>query len=385
MPLYHSSATLLAFISCLSVGATLIIGRKFSARNFIKEARENDATVIQYIGETLRYLLAVPPEIDPVTGEDLDKKHNIRAVYGNGLRPDVWNRFKERYNVPTVAEFYASTEGTGGTWNFSSNDFTAGAIGRNGILSSWLFSRGWTIVEVDQESQEPYRDPQTGFCRAVPRGDTGEVLYAIDPLDPGETFQGYYRNQKATENKIMRDVLRKGDAYFRSGDLMRWDKEGRWYFSDRLGDTFRWKGENVSTNEVSEVLGSHPDVHEANVYGVALPKHDGRAGCAAVVFTEQLKAADSSVLVTPSPETLHNIASHTLRNLPRFAAPLFLRATPEMQATGNYKQQKHILRTEGVDPGRVSSKEKLYWLQGDKYVPFEPKDWDRLQAGQAKL
>ncbi|KAI9376684.1 hypothetical protein BJX61DRAFT_530689 [Aspergillus egyptiacus] len=385
MPLYHSSAAVLGFISCLGVGSTLIVGRKFSARTFMKEARENDATVIQYVGETLRYLLAVPREIDTVTKEALDKKHNIRIVYGNGLRPDVWNRFKERFNIPSVAEFYAATEGTSGTWNFSTNSFSAGAIGRNGLFSGWLFSRGLTIVEVDQESQEPWRDPQTGFCKPVPRGEPGELLYAIDPLDPAETFQGYYRNTKATESKIIRDVLRKGDAYFRTGDMIRWDKEGRWYFSDRLGDTFRWKSENVSTSEVSEVLGVHPEIHEANVYGVVLPNHDGRAGCAAIVFNQQLRASDPSVLVSPSAESLKSLAAHALRNLPRFAAPLFLRITREMQATGNNKQQKHVLRTEGVDPSRVGSTDKLYWLQGDTYVPFEEKDWAKLQGGQVKL
>ncbi|KAL2820797.1 hypothetical protein BDW59DRAFT_174388 [Aspergillus cavernicola] len=385
MPLYHSSASLLGFLASLSVGATLIVGRKFSARSFMKEARQTDATVIQYVGETLRYLLAAPADIDAVTGEVLDKKHNIRVVYGNGLRPDVWNRFKERFDVGTVAEFYAATEGTGGTWNFSANDFGAGAIGRNGLLSGWLIGRGLTIVEVDQESQEPWRDPQTGFCKQVPRGDPGELLYAIDPQDPAETFQGYYRNSKATESKIIRDVLRKGDAFFRTGDMIRWDNEGRWYFSDRLGDTFRWKSENVSTNEVSEVLGVHPEVHEANVYGVTLPNHDGRAGCAAIVFNQQLKAADPSVLESPSLESLKSLAAHTLRNLPRFAAPIFLRITPEMQATGNNKQQKHVLRTEGIDPGLVGTTDKLYWLQGDTYIPFEEKDWTKLQGGQVKL
>ncbi|KAL4926609.1 putative long-chain fatty acid transporter [Aspergillus undulatus] len=385
MPLYHSSAAILAFVATLTTGSTLIVGRKFSARNFMKEARQNDATVIQYVGETLRYLLGAPPEIDPVTGEDLDKKHNVRLVYGNGLRPDVWNRFKERFNVGTVAEFYASTEGPGGAWNFSANDFSAGAIGRNGLFSGWLLGRGLTIVEVDQESQEPWRDPQTGFCKAVPRGEPGELLYAIDPADPAETFQGYHGNSKATESKIVRDVLRKGDAYFRTGDMIRWDKEGRWYFSDRLGDTFRWKSENVSTSEVSEVLGGHAEVHEANVYGVTLPNHDGRAGCAAIVFRKQLTAADQSVLLEPSPETLKSVAAHALRNLPRFAAPLFLRVTPEMQATGNNKQQKHVLRTQGVDPGKVGPTDKLFWLQGDTYLPFELRDWDKLQAGQVKL
>ncbi|KAJ5294332.1 hypothetical protein PENANT_c006G09894 [Penicillium antarcticum] len=386
MPLYHSSASVLGFVTCLMSGSTLVLGRRFSARNFMKEARENDATIIQYVGETLRYLLGVAPEIDPVTGEDLDKKHNIRLAFGNGLRPDIWNRFKERFNVPTIAEFYAATEGTAGSWNISSNDFSAGAIGRNGAIGDIVFGRSTAIVDVDHETQEPWRDPKTGLCKRVPRGDPGELLFAIDAKDPTAAFQGYFGNKKATEGKIIRDVIKRGDAYFRTGDMVRWDRDGRWFFSDRLGDTFRWKSENVSTGEVSEVLGVHPEVQEANVYGVALPNHDGRAGCAAIVFKQQISSGkQSDSALEPSSEVLDSLAAHSLKNLPRFATPLFLRVTPEMQSTGNNKQQKHVLRTEGVDPALVSKKDLVYWLQGDTYVPFKQKDWDRMNGGQVRL
>ncbi|KAJ5156393.1 Isopenicillin N epimerase component 1 [Penicillium capsulatum] len=385
MPLYHSSATAMAFLPCLWHGGTVIIGRKFSARNFMREARENNATIIQYVGETLRYIMGAPPEIDPATGKSLDKKHNIRLAVGNGLRPDIWNRFKERFNIPTIAEFYAATEGASALWNRSSNDFSAGAIGHTGAIGSFLLGRSAAVVEVDHESQEPWRDPATGLCKQTPRGEPGELLYAIDASDPGAAFQGYFQNSKATESKILRDVLRKGDAYFRTGDMVRWDKEGRWYFSDRLGDTFRWKSENVSTNEVAEILGAHPEVHEANVYGVALPNHDGRAGCAAIVLNQQLASGSSSSAIEPSAALLESLASHVLKGLPRFAVPVFLRVMPEMQATGNFKQQKHVLRTEGVDISRVSKKDHLYWLQGNTYVPFEQKDWDRVNSGQARL
>ncbi|EPS30478.1 Isopenicillin N epimerase component 1 [Penicillium oxalicum] len=386
MPLYHSSAAILGFVTCLNNGSTIIVGRKFSARNFMKEARENDATIIQYVGETLRYILGSPAEIDPVTGENLDKKHKIRVAFGNGLRPDIWNRFKDRFNIPTIAEFYAATEGTSGQWNLSSNDFSAGAIGRNGALGNIILGRGSIIVEVDHETEEPWRDSQTGLCKKVSRGDPGELLFAIDPIDPSASFQGYFQNKKATEGKILRDVLKKGDAYFRTGDMVRWDQEGRWYFSDRIGDTFRWKSENVSTNEVAEVLGSHPDVHEANVYGVALPNHDGRAGCAAIVFNQQMASGDTTgPAMEPSSTTLHGLATHTLKNLPRYAAPLFIRVMPAMASTGNNKQQKHVLRTEGVDVSKVSQNDRLYWLQGDKYVPFGQKDWDRINGGQVRL
>ncbi|KAJ5550776.1 AMP-dependent synthetase/ligase [Penicillium sp. DV-2018c] len=386
MPLYHSSASILGFVTCLVSGATIIIGRRFSARNFIKEARDNNATIIQYVGETLRYILGASPEIDPVTGEDLDKKHNIRLAFGNGLRPDIWNRVKERFNIPTIAEFYAATEGTAGSWNLSSNDFSAGAIGRNGAIGNFLLGRSTAIVDVDHETQEPWRDPKTGLCKKVQRGDPGELLFAIDAADPRAAFQGYFQNDKATEGKIIRDVAKKGDAYFRTGDMVRWDKEGRWFFSDRIGDTFRWKSENVSTNEVAEVLGSHPEVHEANVYGVALPNHDGRAGCATIIFNQQLANGSlSEAALEPPREVLDSLAAHALQNLPRFAIPLFLRIAPEVQSTGNNKQMKHILRTEGVDPALVSSKDRLYWLQGNSYVPFGKMDWQRLSGGQVRL
>lgn len=386
MPIYHSSACILGFINTLKRGATLIIGRKFSAKRFMAEAAENNATVIQYVGETLRYILAAPPRIDPVTGENLDQKHNIRMAMGNGLRPDIWNPFKKRFNIPTIAEFYASTEGHLGAWNISSNDFAAGAVGRNGTIGQFLANRQLAMVEVDWETQEPWRDPKTGLCKKVARGDPGELLLRLDPSDPKASFQGYFKNSEASEKKIMRDVLVKGDAFFRTGDMMRWDNEGRWYFSDRLGDTFRWKSENVSTSEVAEVMGSYPAVHEANVYGVALPNHDGRAGCAALTLTQQIESGKTSgPALEPSRELLDGLAAHALKSLARYATPLFLRIMPEMPATGNMKQQKTVLRDEGVDPAKIDKDDRLYWLQGNVYVPFEQKDWDRLNSGQARL
>ena len=231
--------------ACLAAGCTCVIGRRFSARHFWKEVRESNATVVQYVGETMRYLLAVPPQIDPVTGEDLDKKHNVRIIFGNGLRPDVWNKVKERFAIPTVCEFYAATEAVSATFNMSSNRHTAGAIGRNGIVAGFVFGRRHVIVAVDHETQNPWRDPKTGFCKAVPRGEPGELLLALDANDPSAKFQGYFQNTKATQDKLLRDVFYKGDAYFRTGDMIRWDKNGLWFFSDRMGDTFRWRSENV--------------------------------------------------------------------------------------------------------------------------------------------
>ncbi|KAI1810132.1 acetyl-CoA synthetase-like protein [Poronia punctata] len=374
MPLYHSSAAVLGFFHCFEAEATFAIGRKFSTKTFWKDVRKHNATIIQYVGETCRYLLAAQPEIDPVTGENLDKKHSVRLAMGNGLRPDVWARFQERFGIESVAEFYAATEGFVGTWNLSRNEFSRGAIGRSGFLFSLFLNSKIAIVERDPETDAPWRDPQTGLCRQVPRGEVGELLFIL-PDDMTQVFQGYYNNEKATNSKIIRDVVKNGDGYFRSGDLISWDREGRLYFHDRIGDTFRWKSENVATTEVSAMIGLHPAVEEANVYGVQLPHHDGRAGCAAVALKTSL---DETVL--------RSLAEHARAKLPKYAVPIFLRFGKGLSAaiTGTNKQQKHNLRVEGVDPGKVGDDE-LYWLKGDTYVRFDKADWDRMSAGQVKL
>jgi acyl-CoA synthetase (AMP-forming)/AMP-acid ligase II len=373
MPLYHSSAALLAICTTLYKGATVAVGKKFSTKTFWKECRESKATVIQYVGETCRYLLSAPPQFDPVTGENIDKKNDVRMAYGNGLRPDVWNRFKERFGISTIAEFYAATEGTSGSWNYSRNDFSKGAVGRNGFFGGLLLKRTWAIVELNWETEAPWRDPNTGFCKKVHVGEQGEMLYKLDASDTASLFQGYFNNSKSTSSKILRNVFVKGDAYFRTGDLISWDAEGRSYFNDRIGDTFRWKGENVSTAEVSEMLGAHPKVQEANVYGVELPHHDGRAGCVSIVLSEE-----------PSEALLQDLAIHAKKQLPKYAVPLFLRFQRNMQITGTNKQQKHIVRAQGVDVEKVGD-DQLFWLKDGTYVKFDSRDWDELRSGRVKL
>ena len=370
MPLYHSSANLLGLCVVLNAGCTLVIGRKFSTRNFWKDVRSQRATVVQYVGETLRYLLSAPPQVDPTTGENLDRKHNVRIAFGNGLRPDVWNRFKDRFGVETIAEFYGATEAPSASWNLSSNDFYRGAVGRNGPVLSLILGSQIAIVEVDWITEAPLRSGPENFCKRVPRGEPGELLQKVDPADIENKFQGYLNNKKATEGKLLRSVFTKGDAWFRTGDVVRWDKEGRWWFVDRIGDTFRWKSENVSTAEVSEALGSYPAIHEANVYGVEVPHHDGRAGCAAVIFEREVDQG-----------LLDGVAAHASKSLPRYAVPLFIRVTKDMGRTGNNKQQKHLLRTQGVEPGE----DRVFWLQGGTYVEMGDKERQDLKAGRARL
>lgn len=378
MPLYHSSANFLSFCTTLLAGSTQALGRKFSTTTFWSEVRASGATSIQYVGETLRYLLAAPPQIDPATGENLDRKHAVQVAFGNGLRPDIWNEFKERFGVEAICEFYAATEGNLGTWNLSKNDFTAGAIGRNGWLYNIIMGLNITLVQVDWDTDAPYRDPKTKRCKKVPSGEPGELLFRLPSNDPLSRFQGYYGNKEATASKVLRDVFSKGDAWFRTGDIVRWDSEGRVYFHDRIGDTFRWKAENISTAEVSHALGLHAAVQEANVYGVSLPHHDGRAGCAAIFFSSP-----------PSEETMTSLAAHVRSTLPKYAQPLFLRVVQEMgggQITGTNKQQKHTLREAGVKPGADDEgMGVVYWLKGERYVEFREKDWEELEGGRVRL
>ncbi|KAK0724679.1 hypothetical protein B0H67DRAFT_598185 [Lasiosphaeris hirsuta] len=383
MPLYHSTAMLLGFVHTLAIGATFAMSRKFSTSHFWEDVRKHKANTIQYVGETCRYLLSAPPALDPVTGENLDKKHDVRVAFGNGMRPDVWNRFKGRFGIDTIAEFYGATEGTFATWNVSRNDLSMGAVGRNGSLYNLLLGGSFAIVHVGHETELPERDPKTGFGRRARRGEPGELLFKLPPKNINTRFQGYYGDQGATTKKIMRSVFSKDDAWFRTGDIVRQDNENRLFFTDRIGDTFRWKSENVSTAEVAQVVGLHHAVLESNVYGVELPEHEGRAGCAAVVLEPSVLAGEGGL---PSEEALKSLADHVKAGLPKYALPLFIRVVKgtTLEATGTNKQQKQSLRSEGVEPGKTGE-DVIFWLKDGTYMSFGIKEWDTLKTGKAKL
>ena len=277
MPLYHSAANL-GVMHMFNTGSTYVVRRKFSATNFWKECTQYGCTVMQYIGEMCRYLIG-----SPLTG--FEDKHKIRLAIGNGLRPEIWNEFQRRHNVPEVGEFYGATEGNSMTMNLCRDYIGQGAVGRQGALLNKL--KPVHLVKFDVEEEMPVRHRKTGFCIPLPEGETGELICEIKNkvTAAGEVpeFSGY-TNKEATEKKILRDVFVKGDSYFRTGDLLR-TKGGYVYFVDRIGDTFRWKGENVSTMEVSEVLSTFPGIQEASVYGVEIPGSDGRACMVAINLT----------------------------------------------------------------------------------------------------
>lgn len=362
MPLYHSSASFLCIATSWYAGSTVIIGRKFSASRYWNEVRAYDATVVQYIGEIARYLLAVPPS-------NLDRQHRVRMAYGNGMRPDVWTKFRERYGVREISEFYASSEGNGALINYNTGPFGAGAIGRFGPVASRA-RPDFKIARVDAITEDIYRDPKTGMCVECQPDESGEFLMLIDSSKPSGDFQGYADNPEATQKKIAVDVFKKGDKWFRSGDLMKKDSDGFFWFQDRLGDTFRWRGENVSTAEVAQVLGEI--IGEANVYGVEVPGSEGRPGCAAI---------PSDVIFDPA-----ELALHARKSLPKYAVPFFLRIVPVMEQTGTVKHQKVSLRKQGIQHNEVQG-DALWWLppNAQAYRPFTPADLQELSSGKVKL
>ncbi|CAJ2504685.1 Uu.00g120790.m01.CDS01 [Anthostomella pinea] len=368
MPLYHGTGGISGMTQLLT-GQTLCVAPKFSVSSFWDDVRESRATWFAYVGETLRYLLAAPPS-------PRDRDHAVRGIYGNGLRPDVWKAFRDRFGIDTIHEFFNSTEGIMPLDNPARGDFRAHSVGHHGLLMRRRFQDVFVPVEIDVDTGDLARDPRTGLALRVPYEVGGEILVR-QPTTITPAFPGYYKNKEATDQKYVRDVFAKGDLYYRTGDALRRDSDGRWFFMDRLGDTYRWKGENVSTAEVSEVLGQYPGVGEATVYGVSLPGHDGKAGMAAIYVDSAIKTFDYTGLL-----------KHARTHLPSYAVPLFLRQIRERSATHNNKQDKVPLKAAGVDPARTKG-DPLVWVsdmgKGDAYVPFTAADWDALNAGRAKL
>ena len=266
MPLYHGTGGI-ASVAAILEGVGVAVGKRFSVRNFWKDIHDSQATFFVYVGETARYLLAAPPS-------PLDKGHKVRCMYGNGLRPDVWDRFRERFGVPEVGEFFNSTEGIFALLNYDRGPYLTGCVGHHGAILRTMLHNTFIPVAIDPTTGDILRDPKTGFATRNPYSLGGEIIVKI----PTESaFQGYWKNKDSTAKKYLRNVFKKGDLYYRTGDALRRTDDGRWFFMDRLGDTFRWKSENVSTAEVAEVLGKFPGVIEANVYGVLYrPRRSGR-------------------------------------------------------------------------------------------------------------
>ncbi|KAJ5239863.1 hypothetical protein N7468_004482 [Penicillium chermesinum] len=366
MPLYHGTGGITSMIAICG-GITLCLAKKFSVTNFWKEIRQSRATLFVYVGETARYLLGAPPS-------PLDRAHNVKVIWGNGMRPDVWTAFQERFGIECICEFFGASEGVLGLQNQARGPFLATAVGYEGGLMRFLLRKKYFTAALDPETGEPFRDPTTGLIVEAPLSVGGELMVQ---LENESQFSGYYGNPEATEKRLARDVRRKGDVFYRTGDALRRDEDGRWFFMDRLGDTFRWKSENVSTSEVSAVVGALPGIPEAVVYGVLVPRHDGRAGCA------RLYAPNG-----PSSLDYASLLQSLQKSLPKYAVPLFLRVSSKpAETTGNNKFIKTALQKEGVNPELVDKADTLMWAPpgAQKYVEFTQADYARLEAGQARL
>jgi fatty-acyl-CoA synthase len=326
LPLYHSSGGICALGPVFLGGGSVVLREKFSTTGFWEDCARYEPTLFQYIGELCRYLLNSPPH-------EKERAHKLRVAIGNGLRPEIWPQFKERFRIPHIMEFYGATEGNVGMINYSGQ---VGAIGRVPWFARQI--QQVRLVRFDVEQQIPVRGAD-GFCIETDDGEAGEAIGKIDPNKARARFDGYTKAD-STEKKILRDVFEKGDAWFRTGDLMRRDKYGYFYFVDRTGDSFRWKAENVSTAQVAEAISSFPGIAEATVYGVEVPGWEGKAGMAALKTAREID--------------LKAFTQHLERNLPSYAQPVFLRFRDSIAATSTFKQRKVELQKEGFDPEIVS-------------------------------
>lgn len=372
LPIFHSAGGGIGVVGCILTGATLVLAKKFSNSTFWQDIVKHQCTGFQYIGELGRYLVNYyneHPELKPLV-----EKSKLKVAMGNGLRPEIWDQFQDDLRVPLIVEFYGATEGNGILINFceSGNIEARGAVGRAGALLGKILPT--KLVKFDVETEECVRGPD-GMCIECAFGEPGELLFPNVAGDPSKQFKGY-TDPKATAKKILTDAFAKGDSWFRSGDLLSKDSKGYFYFVDRIGDTFRWKGENCSTMEVSEVVSAFPGVAEANAYGVKVPGVvDGRACMVAISGSTELQ----------SQEKLDKIRDICKKELPTYAQPLFLRFLPATEVTATFKHQKVQLREHGCDPSKVS--DSMFWLSpaSKKYEPFGAPEYQQLENGRSKL
>ncbi len=355
LPLYHATGGLCAVGAALLNGGSVVLRRRFSASAFWEEAAAQKATMFVYIGELGRYLVNTPPS-------EHDRAHKIRLAFGNGLNRDVWAELEDRFAIPRVLEFYGSTEGNVSMFNF---DGKLGAIGRMPKYLRGAFNV--RLVKFDVATETPVRG-SGGFCIEADVNEPGECLGQIHG-DARSDYTGY-ADKAASEKKVAHDVFVKGDRWFRTGDLLRQDEEGYFYFVDRIGDTFRWKGENVSTGEVAAAVAKTAGVQEANVYGVAVGEMEGKAGMAAIVAGPGFDVA--------------KLAAQVDEALPAYARPLFVRKLPQLATTGTFKVRKVDLVNDGFDPAKVTG--ELWFREPEGgYAPLTAEVYAKILAGEYRL
>ncbi len=357
LPMYHATGGLCGVGLALSVGGAVIVRPKFSASSFWDEAVRFEATLFMYVGELCRFLLNAPPGPN-------DQAHSIRCIIGNGLRPEVWPKFVERFNIPAVVEFYGATEGNISLFNFT------GKVGAVGRIPNYLRKKSnGELIRFDVETHTHIRGAD-GFCQRTEDGEIGELIGEIRTDEARFRYEGY-EDKEATAKKVLHDVFVKGDAWFRTGDLLWRDKDGYYYFADRIGDTFRWKAENVATNEVAAAITEFAGVNQANVYGVPIAGYDGKAGMAAIVADEDLD--------------LVGLYQHLKNALQPSARPVFLRISNETDTTGTFKYKKTDLVKQGFDPAKISDPVYMAHPDKGKYVRVTASVFKQIEKAAFKL
>ncbi|XP_075166089.1 fatty acid transport protein 3 [Haematobia irritans] len=357
LPLYHTAGGIVAVGIALVHGCTVALRRKFSVSNFWKDCIKFNATAAQYIGELCRYLLSAPAKPE-------DTQHKLRVMYGNGLRAQIWSQFATRFNISYIAELYGSTEGNANLANVNNQ---VGAVGFIPILLRNIIHL--QVVRVDEETGEPLRNAK-GFCIRCNPGDTGLLIGRVDPSKAITNFSGY-ADKGASEKKLLRNVFNKGDVFFNSGDMMVGDLLNYYYFRDRTGDTFRWRGENVSTQEVEGIITNVIGLQDCVVYGVEIPHIEGKAGMAAIEDPERKT-------------DFQHLSVGIRASLPPYARPLFVRVMKEIPRTTTFKMKKRELMLDGFDINKIT--DPLYYLNNDGiYRPLTSEQFEALQNGTAGL
>lgn len=350
LPFFHTNAITVGWPPALYNGAAVALRRKFSASKFLDDVRQFQATHFVYVGEVCRYLMALPAKPD-------DHQTTLKYIVGNGLRPDIWMSFKKRFGIKKIYEFYGAAEGVGVFTNIFNFDYSVGTS-----------VTAFALVAYDTENDVPVRDKE-GYLKKVGKGETGLLIMEITEKTP---FPGY-SDKKKTEEKIIRNAFKKGDMWFNTGDLLRNMGFRHAQFADRLGDTFRWKGENVATQEVEKAIDAFPGVSSSAVYGISMPGSDGKAGMASIVRDENASF------------DLSGLASHLKASLPKYAVPLFVRFVPDFEWTATHKIKKTNLKSQGYDFSQV--KEELYVLlpENEGYVPLNDEISRNIAAGKYKF
>ncbi len=355
LPLYHNSGINIAWPTTLMWGGTFAMRKKFSATQFWDDIRKYNATLFIYIGELCRYLNNQPPKPD-------DADNPLKYILGNGMRGDYWMEFKNRFGIERIIEVYGATEGVGALSNIKG---VPGMIGR--LVAAGV--RMGEVARYDRETGEFIRNAK-GFVEKCEPGETGMFLAAINNTNP---FAGYKNNRKATSDKIIDNVFRQGDRYFISGDLFQLHEKSYVSFVDRLGDTYKWKGEVVSTNEVADILNRFGGIEDSNVYGVEVKNTEGRAGMVALTMLPKAKMDWKS------------FSRYVVENLPVYARPYFVRIRKEKDATSSFKQLKTALQNEGFDPEKI--RDQMYFLDPKKnaYVKMTKNLFKDIQGGKIRF